>query len=131
MKIEQLTTITEIEELRIKLNKRVFRKLMMEMSISITCLINLTDNSNTYEVVEQDLRQATFLVKFISEGKWVCECELSEKIGLPCSHILKVILLLKQRIHSSINSWWIFNEGEVLKNGPNLSCPRKTRRHIR
>lgn len=47
------------------------------------------------------------MVRFDGEGKWECECKLTDKTGLPCAHILKIVLLLRQPIRSTINPWWI------------------------
>ena len=42
-----------------------------------------------------------------NNGIWDCDCCLGEKIGLPCAHALKIILLRKEKIVTAINPWWL------------------------
>lgn len=103
---------------------------MRELSSSLTCLVNLTENRNIYDIQEQDLPEdQSFRVSFDSEAAtWSCECKLTEKIGIPCCHIIKVMLLSRQKIITGINHWWLLDEF-VIKPEVNIRFPRKTRRN--
>lgn len=123
--------IDEVRELRQRLCKKIFQKLMRELSSSLTCLVNLTENRNIYEIQEQNLPEDhSFKVSFDSEmASWSCGCRLSEKIGIPCSHIIKVMLLSRQKIITGINRWWLLDESAVRSPQENVQFPRKTRRN--
>lgn len=129
--MEEFLVIDEVRELRQRLCKKIFQKLMRELSSSLTCLVNLTENRNIYEIQEQNLPEDhSFKVSFDSEmASWSCECRLSEKIGIPCSHIIKVMLLSRQKIITGINRWWLLNESAVRSPQVNVRFPRKTRRN--
>lgn len=50
---------------------------MIELSFCMTCLVSQTEDLNNYSVMEQNFENETFIVQFLPEGKWKCECSMS------------------------------------------------------
>lgn len=52
--MEDYLVFKEISELRQRLCKNIFQKLVRELSLSLTCLINLTDDPHRFTIKEDD-----------------------------------------------------------------------------
>lgn len=96
----------------------------------MTCLVSLTDTPSKYHVREQNFSEEEYFVVFFDsqQGRWGCECQFQEKIGIPCAHMLRVMILSRQKILTGINPWWLLDPPSP-RPRTNLTFPRKTRRN--
>jgi len=66
----------------------------------------------------------------VESRSWKCECQFYEKCGLPCSHLLRLLIIKELPIISHINKRWIVPSAQppVQSKNPKRGRERKSRR---
>lgn len=59
------------------------------------------------------VRSSTQAIRCTShEGRWQCECRLIARTGLPCCHLMKVLLMLEAEMVEYVDEWWLGARGK-------------------
>lgn len=46
-------------------------------------------------------------------GKWECACQFARKTGLPCCHLMKILLVLEISVLDYVDDWWLIGKEKV------------------
>lgn len=101
--------------------KSVVTKIISQLARSI-----IYEARHTHEEI-YEVRTANFDYQIEKvESKWKCSCDYQVKTGIPCSHLLRVLLLEKSRLMPYIHHHWIIKGNN---STPKTQFQRKTRRN--
>ena len=97
---ESVFNISEIRDIRLRLNKYAFQRFLRELSKAVTMDYNQCSN---------------MCVMREESSKWQCVCSFQEKTGLPCKHIIKTILCNGYSLLRQIDDYWIIPSKEEVE----------------
>ena len=97
---ESVFNISEIRDIRLRLNKYAFQRFLRELSKAVTMDYNQCSN---------------LCVMREESSKWQCVCSFQEKTGLPCKHIIKTILCNGYSLLRQIDDYWIIPSKEEVE----------------
>lgn len=90
-----------LSDLRKFLGQRVFQKCICSYVVGLR--LNCTELEGDEDLLSDE---RTFHKVLLNDGEGIysCECQFSEKTGLPCEHIFKVLLMKKKGYTDHVQS---------------------------
>lgn len=79
-----------------ELEESVVRYLVNQQNRTFFCDLNARP-TGSFEV-KYKVNSYSIVHKNTESGLWECDCGLKKKTGLPCCHIMKILLVLEQEL---------------------------------
>ena len=102
--VEEMEIDPSIALSRLLIYRLAFQTLSQQASIiaTVNVVSDIEVASDFYLLEEKEFRFS--IIKNVN--RWKCSCYFQEKTGVPCKHILKVMIMLRESVFNQIDNYW-------------------------